>query len=211
MEPTLTETLTISVQRWDLYNAVTLTAIKSGPVTSIFGGFFDRVSSGITSIFSGRSMTHEELEALKEAKAEKARARAAEKAAKKAAKKAARDAKKNAEIASASPNQGESWTGLSGEFESASSELDSALAKIKDSSGPEAKASDEVSSKKGIIKVKSGKKNAVSNSKELITDSTVRKTENHDNRMIYVFGFLAVLGVISGIFAKKVRKNSKKS
>lgn len=181
------------------------------PDTSIFGGFFDRVSSGITSIFSGRSMTHEELEALKEAKAEKARARAAEKAAKKAAKKAARDAKKNAEIASASPNQGESWTGLSGEFESASSELDSALAKIKDSSGPEAKASDEVSSKKGIIKVKSGKKNAVSNSKELITDSTVRKTENHDNRMIYVFGFLAVLGVISGIFAKKVRKNSKKS
>lgn len=181
------------------------------PDTSIFGGFFDRVSSGISSIFSGRSMTHEELEALKEAKAEKARARAAEKAAKKAAKKAARDAKKNAEIASASPNQGESWTGLSGEFESASSELDSALAKMKDSSGPEAKASDEVSSKNGIIKVKSGKKNAVSNSKELITDSTVRKTENHGNRMIYVVGFLAVLGVISGIFAKKVRKNSKKS
>lgn len=178
---------------------------------TIFTRFIDNVSSGISSIFSGRSMTHEELEALKEAKAEKARARAAEKAAKKAAKKAARDAKKNAEIASASPNQGESWTGLSGEFESASSELDSALAKMKDSSGPEAKASDEVSSKKGIIKVKSGKKNAVSNSKELITDSTVRKTENHDNRMIYVFGFLAMLGVISGIFAKKVRKNSKKS
>ncbi|MDY6397665.1 MAG: hypothetical protein SPL22_08015 [Treponema sp.] len=211
VEPTLTDTLTISVQRWDLKNAVTLTAIKSDPAPSIFGGFFDRVSSGITSIFSGRSMTHEELEALKEAKAEKARARAAEKAAKKAAKKAARDAKRNAEIASASQNQGESWTGLSGEFESASSELDSALAKMKDSSVPEAKASDEVSSKKGIIKVKSGKKNAVSNSKELITDSTVRKSENHDNRMIYVFGFLAVLGVISGIFAKKVRKNSKKS
>ncbi|MBB5225637.1 hypothetical protein [Treponema ruminis] len=181
------------------------------PATSIFTRFIDNVSSGITSIFSGRSMTHEELEALKEAKAEKAAARAAEKAAKKAAKKAARDAKKNAEIASASPKQGESWTGLSGEFESASSELDSALAKMKDSSGPEAKASDEVSSKNGIIKVKSGKKNAVSNSKELITDSTVRKTENHGNRMIYVFGFLAVLGVISGIFAKKVRKNSKKS
>ncbi len=181
------------------------------PDTSIFGGLLTRVSSGITSIFSGRSMTHEELEALKEAKAEKARARAAEKAAKKAAKKAARDAKKNAEIASASPNQGESWTGLSGEFESASSELDSALAKMKDSSGPEAKASDEVSSKNGIIKVKSGKKNAVSNSKELITDSTVRKTENHGNRMIYVVGFLAVFGLLSGIFAKKVRKNSKKS
>ena len=213
VEPTLTDTLTISVQRWDLTNAVTLTAIKSDPEpdTSIFGGLLTRVSSSISSIFSGRSMTHEELEALKEAKAEKARARAAEKAAKKAAKKAARDAKKNAEIASASPNQGESWTGLSGEFESASSELDSALAKMKDSSGPEAKASDEVSSKNGIIKVKSGKKNAVSNSKELITDSTVRKTENHGNRMIYVFGFLAVLGVISGIFAKKVRKNSKKS
>ena len=178
---------------------------------TIFTRFIDNVSSGITSIFSGRSMTHEELEALKEAKAAKAAARAAEKAAKKAAKKAARDAKKNAEIASASQNQGESWTGLSGEFESASSELDSALAKMKDSSGPEAKASDEVSSKKGIIKVKSGKKNAVSNSKELITDSTVRKSENHDNRMIYVFGFLAVLGVISGIFAKKVRKNSKKN
>lgn len=207
VEPTLTDTLTISVQRWDLKNAVTLTAIKSDPVTSIFGGFFDRVSSGITSIFSGRSMTHEELEALKEAKAAKAAARAAEKA----AKKAARDAKKNAEIASASPNQGESWTGLSGEFESASSELDSALAKMKDSSGPEAKASDEVSSKNGIIKVKSGKKNAVSNSKELITDSTVRKTENHGNRMIYVVGFLAVFGLLSGIFAKKVRKNSKKS
>lgn len=214
--PTLADPLSIKIYGNNDSSAVTL-ALEPAPEAqtnvggTIFTRFIDNVSSGISSIFSGRSMTHEELEALKEAKAEKARARAAEKAAKKAAKKAARDAKKNAEIASASPNQGESWTGLSGEFESASSELDSALAKMKDSSGPEAKASDEVSSKKGIIKVKSGKKNAVSNSKELITDSTVRKSENHDNRMIYVFGFLAVLGVISGIFAKKVRKNSKKS
>lgn len=214
--PTLADPLSIKIYGNNDSSAVTLDLEPALEAQTNIGGtiftrFIDNVSSGITSIFSGRSMTHEELEALKEAKAEKARARAAEKAAKKAAKKAARDAKKNAEIASASPNQGESWTGLSGEFESASSELDSALAKMKDSSVPEAKASDEVSSKKGIIKVKSGKKNAVSNSRELITDSTVRKTENHDNRMIYVFGFLAVLGVISGIFAKKVRKNSKKS
>ena len=211
VEPTLTDTLTISVQRWDLKNAVTLTAIKSGSNPSIFSRLLDNVSSGISSIFSGRSMTHEELEALKEAKAEKARARAAEKAAKKAAKKAARDAKKNAEIASASPNQGESWSGLSSEFESASSELDSALARMKEGAAPDSGAQDELSSKKSIIKVKSERRNAVSNSRNLITDSHVEKSENHDNRMIYIIGFLAVFGVISGIFAKKMLKKRSKN
>ena len=185
--------------RYDL----NLYVAPTGPNPSIFGRLIDNVSSGISSIFSGRSMTHEELEALKEAKAAKAAARAAEKAAKKA--------KKNAEIASASPNQGESWTGLSGEFESASSELDSALAKMKEGAASDSGAQDELSSKKSIIKVKSERKNAVSNSRNLITDSHVEKSENHDNRMIYIIGFLAVFGVISGIFAKKLLKKRSKN
>ena len=177
----------------------------SDPAPSIFGRFFDNVSSGISSIFTGRSMTHEERMALKEAKAAKKAALAAEKAAKKAAKKAARDAKKSAELASS--EQGQSWTGLSGEFDSASSELDSAVSKMK-SNASEVTSEANVSSKKSVLKVKSAKKTGASSAHEAsLADSG--ESRNPARTWIYILGAFVALGACGGagtVLVKKLRR-----
>lgn len=201
---TLADSLSVTMKRWTDAEAVTLPlAAASDPAPSIFGGFFDRVSSGFSSIFTGRSMTHEERMALKEAKAAKKAALAAEKAAKKAAKKAARDAKKNAELASA--EQGESWNGLSGEFDSASSELDSAVSKM-NSNASQTASQAQVSYKKNVLKVK---KTGVKSSESASAAEMSSKESASGNRLIYIlaaFASLAVCGGAATVLVKKMRR-----
>ncbi|MBQ9909014.1 MAG: hypothetical protein IJM48_04375, partial [Treponema sp.] len=204
---TLADSLSVTMKRWTEDEAVTLPlAAASNPAPSIFGRFFDNVSSGISSIFTGRSMTHEERMALKEAKAAKKAALAAEKAAKKAAKKAARDAKKNAELASA--EQGQSWTGLSSEFDSASSELDSAVSKM-NSNASQTASQAQISSKKSVLKVKkTGVKSSESASAASAAEMSSKESAS-GNRLIYIlaaFASLAVCGGAASVLVKKMRR-----
>lgn len=204
---TLADSLSVTMKRWTEDEAVTLPlAAASNPAPSIFGRFFDNVSSGISSIFTGRSMTHEERMALKEAKAAKKAALAAEKAAKKAAKKAARDAKKNAELASA--EQGQSWTGLSSEFDSASSELDSAVSKM-NSNASQTASQAQISSKKSVLKVKkTGVKSSESASAASAAEMSSKESAS-GNRLIYIlaaFASLAVCGGAATVLIKKMRR-----
>ena len=205
--PTLADGIKIELaQSQTEYKRFDLSAAPSDPAPSIFGRFFDNVSSGISSIFTGRSMTHEERMALKEAKAAKKAALAAEKAAKKAAKKAARDAKKNTELASA--EQGQSWTGLSGEFESASSELDSAVSKM-NSNASQTASQAQISSKKSVLKVKkTGVKSSESASAASAAEMSSKESAS-GNRLIYIlaaFASLAVCGGAATVLVKKMRR-----
>ena|GEM_PF-4822509 len=207
--PTLGDSLTMKMYRDNAASSEAVTVDLIAPPSgspSIFGRFFDNVSSGISSIFTGRSMTHEERMALKEAKAAKKAALAAEKAAKKAAKKAARDAKKNAELASA--EQGQSWTGLSGEFDSASSELNSAVSKM-NSNASQTASQAQISSKKNVLKVKkTGVKSSESASAASAAEMSSKESAS-GNRLIYIlaaFASLAVCGGAATVLVKKMRR-----
>ena len=185
--------------------------VASSP--SLFGGFFSRVSSGVSSVFGGgRSMSHEELMAQKEAKAAKARARAAEKAAKKAAKAAKKSSAKSDSVA-----ESKAWGGLSSGFESSSAELDAAVSQLKSSelantSAPGSQKKDVakkvrvVSKNSSAIEVAALASEAASEPE--ISSINIEETEQGGSKLLLVIGgILASLGAAGGIFLKKSRKS----